>query len=113
MGIRHLLHVLTVPPTKAYLLCTTPAGMDLYIQVHAQRLLPSVVPWISEDCLLRRGFDYVFVHMKENMPMEIIHSSGQFSEGSFGQGMKMRWFPVAAQFLKTEAILDTIKEFKK
>ena len=31
MGIRHLPHVLTVPPTKACLLCTTPAGMDLYI----------------------------------------------------------------------------------
>ena len=47
------------------------------------------------------------------MPMEISHSSGQFSVGSFGQGMKMQWFPVAAQFLKTEAILDTIKELKK
>ena len=31
MGIRHLPHVLTVPPTKACLLCSTPAGMDLYI----------------------------------------------------------------------------------
>ena len=30
----------------------TPSGMDLYIQVHARRLLPSAVPWISEDCLL-------------------------------------------------------------
>ena len=30
-GIRHLPHVLTVPPTKACLLCATPAGMDLYI----------------------------------------------------------------------------------
>ena len=29
-GIRHLPHVLTVPPTKACLLCATPAGMDLY-----------------------------------------------------------------------------------
>ena len=27
-GIRHLPHVLTVPPTKACLLCATPAGMD-------------------------------------------------------------------------------------
>ena len=36
-GIRHLAHVLTVPPTKAYLLCATPACMDLYIQVHARR----------------------------------------------------------------------------
>ena len=25
--------------------------MDLYIQVHARRLLPSAVPWISEDPL--------------------------------------------------------------
>ena len=32
MGIRHLAHVLTVPPTKVWLLCATPAGMDLYIQ---------------------------------------------------------------------------------
>ena len=31
-SIRHLAHVLTVPPTKACLLCATPAGMDLYIQ---------------------------------------------------------------------------------
>ena len=31
-GIRHLPHVLTVPPTKAWLLCATPASMDLYIQ---------------------------------------------------------------------------------
>ena len=30
-GIRHLAHVLTVPPTKACLLCATPAGVDLYI----------------------------------------------------------------------------------
>ena len=52
-GIHHLAHVLTVPPTKACLLCATPAGMDLYIyiQVHARRLLPSAVPWISEDRL--------------------------------------------------------------
>ena len=51
-GIHHLAHVLTVPPTKACLLCTTPADMDLYIQVHARRLLLSSVPWISEDHLL-------------------------------------------------------------
>ena len=50
-GIRHFAHVLTVPPTKACLLCATPAGMDLYIQVHARRLLLSAVPWISEDRL--------------------------------------------------------------
>ena len=31
-GIRHLAHVLSVPPTKACLLCATPAGLDLYIQ---------------------------------------------------------------------------------
>ena len=31
-GIRHLAHVLTVPPTKACLLCATPAGLDLYTQ---------------------------------------------------------------------------------
>ena len=51
-GILHLAHVLTVPPTKACLLCATPAGMDLYIQVPARRHLPSAVPWISEDRLL-------------------------------------------------------------
>ena len=53
-GIRHLAHVLTVPPTKACLLCATPAGMDLYIQVHARRLLLSAVPWIFKDHLLYR-----------------------------------------------------------
>ena len=31
-GIRHLAHVLTVPPTKACLLCITPTGLNLYIQ---------------------------------------------------------------------------------
>ena len=56
-GIRHLPHVLTVPPTKACLLCATPAGMDLHIQVHARRLLPSAVPWISEDHLFRINSD--------------------------------------------------------
>ena len=45
-------HVLTVPPTKACLLCATPADMDLYIQVYACRHLLSAVPWISEDRLL-------------------------------------------------------------
>ena len=30
----------------------TPAGMDLDRQVHARRLLPSAVPWISEGRLL-------------------------------------------------------------
>ena len=38
--------------TKACLFCATPAGMDLHIQVHARRLLPSAVPWSSEDRLL-------------------------------------------------------------
>ena len=51
-GIRHLAHVLSVPPTKACLLCATPAGVDLYIQLYARRHLPSAVPWISEDRLL-------------------------------------------------------------
>ena len=51
-GIRHLVHVLIVPPTKACLFCATPAGMNLYIQVHNRRHLPSAVPWISEDRLL-------------------------------------------------------------
>jgi len=50
--VRHLVHVLTVPPTKACLLCATSAGMDLSIQVHDRRHLPSAVPWISEDRLL-------------------------------------------------------------
>ena len=44
--------MLTVPATKAGLLCATPAGMDLDIQLHARRYLPSTVPWISEDRLL-------------------------------------------------------------
>ena len=34
-GIRDLAHVLTVPPTKARLLCAAPAGMDLYIYIQA------------------------------------------------------------------------------
>ena len=51
-GICHLAHVLTVSPTKAGLLCATPAGMDLCIQLHARRHLLSAVPWISEDRLL-------------------------------------------------------------
>jgi len=34
-GIRHLAHVLTVPPTKACLLCATPAGLDLYKYIQA------------------------------------------------------------------------------
>ena len=51
-GIRHLPHVLTVPRTNACLLCATPAGMDLYILVHARSFLPSAVPWIFEDPLL-------------------------------------------------------------
>ena len=56
MGIRRLAHMLTVPPTKARLLCATPAGMDLYIIYtgHACRHLPSAVPWISEDRLLAK-----------------------------------------------------------
>ena len=28
--------------------------MDLYIQVHARRHLPSAVPWISEDRLFKK-----------------------------------------------------------
>ena len=55
-GIRRLPHVLTVPPTKACLLYATPAGMDLYIQLHAPRHLPSAVPWISEDRLLQGDY---------------------------------------------------------
>ena len=43
-------------PTKACLLCATLAGMDLYIQVHARMLLPSAVPWISEDRLLVKHY---------------------------------------------------------
>ena len=43
-----LAHVLTVPPTKACLLCATPLGT---LQVHARRQLPSAVTWISEDRL--------------------------------------------------------------
>ena len=55
--IRHLAHVLAVPPTKARLLCATPAGLDLYYIYtgHACRHLPSAVHWISEDRLLEEG----------------------------------------------------------
>ena len=54
-GICHLAHVLSVPPTKACLLCATPTGMDVYIQLHARRHLPRAVPWISEDRLLNNN----------------------------------------------------------
>ena len=39
-GIRHLAHVLTVSPTKTWLLCATPAGMDLYWAIQAGLLTP-------------------------------------------------------------------------
>ena len=42
-------------PHKACLLCATPAGMDLYIQLHVRRHLPRAVPWISEDRLLNNN----------------------------------------------------------
>ena len=53
-GIRHLAHVLTVPPTKACLLYATPAAMDLYIQamplgtyrVQSPRF-PKIVYWAT------------------------------------------------------------------
>ena len=51
MGIRHLAHLLSVPPAKACLLCATPTGMHLYMQLHAHQHLPSAVPGISEDRL--------------------------------------------------------------
>ena len=41
-GIRHLAHMLTVPPTKACLLCGTPAGMDWYIEA-----LPVGTYWVQ------------------------------------------------------------------
>ena len=51
-GIRHLAHVLSVPPTKAWLLCATLAGLYLYIQampVDTDRVqspgFPKIVYW--------------------------------------------------------------------
>jgi len=56
-GIRRLAHVLTVPPTKACLLCATPAGMDLYLQampVGTYRVqspgFPKIVYWFLMSC---------------------------------------------------------------
>ena len=49
-GIRHLAHVLTVPPTKVWLLYTR-KPVPIYTG-HACRHWPSAVPWISEDRLL-------------------------------------------------------------
>ena len=46
---------LMYPLQKPCLLCATPTGMDLYIQVHARWLLTSAFPWISEDRLLVGG----------------------------------------------------------
>ena len=51
-GIRHLVHVLAVPPTKACLLCATPAGMDLYIQAMPVGTYRVQFPEFSEDRLL-------------------------------------------------------------
>ena len=67
-GIRHLAHVLTVPPTKACLLCATAAGLDLYIYTgHACRHLPSAVPWISEDRLLNFKSLMFYVTLQEQL----------------------------------------------
>ena len=66
-GIRHLAHC---TPTKACLLCAAPAGMDLYIQVHARRLLPSAVSWISEDHLF---YTALFLkQVKHTVPCSLI-----------------------------------------
>ena len=49
-GVRHLAHVLTVPPTKACLLCATPAGLDLYIQAMSVTLsltINETLKWLS------------------------------------------------------------------
>ena len=79
-------HVLTVPPTKACLLCTTHAGMDQYIQVHARRHLPSAVPWMSEDRLLRRPMPHsvqaslsgIFLSQSKQFARELLrHLKGQ------------------------------------
>ena len=49
-GIRHLAHVLIVPPTKAPTLRYTSRPGLIYTG-HAFRHLPNAVPWISEDRL--------------------------------------------------------------
>ena len=61
-GIRHLAHVLTVPPTKACLLCATPAGPGPIYTGHACRHLPGAVPWISEDRLLKKSVQHIHTH---------------------------------------------------
>ena len=76
--------MLTVPPTKACLLCITPTGLDLYTQVHAQWHLLSAVLWISEDRLFMWNlmitvcveFDDYIVHYIVNV--EFDHSSCGF-----------------------------------
>ena len=47
-SIHHLAHVLTVPPTKAWLLCATPAGMDLHIQA-----MPVGTYWVQSPGFLK------------------------------------------------------------
>ena len=48
-GIHHsLAHVLTVPPTKVWLLCTTPAGLHLYIQA-----MPVGTYWVQSPGFLK------------------------------------------------------------
>ena len=66
MGIRHLPHVLTVPPTKACLLCATPAGMDLYIYIYTgprPQALTECSPLISKNCLLTSNQDTPTAHL--------------------------------------------------
>ena len=80
-GIRHLAHVLTVPPTKACLLCATPAGMDVYIQLHARgrRRLPSAVPWISEDRLFKIQ-DYSLSHQRNGQEDRTVSKSSSHQQ---------------------------------
>ena len=54
-GIRHLAHVLTIPPTKSVTTLRYTRRHGPVYTSHACKDLPSAVPWISEDRLLKRG----------------------------------------------------------
>ena len=71
MGIRHLAHVLTLPPTKVWLLCATPAGLDLYTQA-----MPVGTYWVQSP-----GFPkivYWSLNLLVGLPKQLatlVHSS--------------------------------------
>ena len=132
-GIRHLAHVLTVPRTKARLLCATPAGLDLYVQVHARRHLPSAVPWISEDRLLMISLFFLMILLKirgsciSTRPFALSQDSHSYLEapelpmecsGCGVEGLVLRHVPLkhsvrVASFRRPEILRDNVRDCNK